>query len=392
MIIRNLSKKLEELANYYPVVTVTGPRQSGKSTLCKAVFPSKAYISLEPLDTRAHAIEDPRGFLAEHRDGAIIDEVQNAPGLASYLQADVDADPRPGRFILTGSHNLAVSEAVSQSLAGRTGVLHLLPPALDELRRFDNHPDGLLETLCAGAYPRIYDRGIPAHRWLADYVTTYVQRDVRQVLNVTDLAAFTTFFRLCAGRSAQEINLAALGADAGVTHNTARAWLSVLEASFLCVRVPAWHRNFRKQTVRAAKLHFLDSGLLCHLLGIVEPEQLRHHPLRGAIFESWVFSEIFKARAHAGCDPRMFHFRETRGAEVDVVVDGARRTVLVEAKAGATVAADFFLGLRALAERLRALGEQQQIESRILYGGEEPQARTDVAVIPWHRIADEAWD
>ena len=207
---------------------------------------------------------------------------------------------RPGRFILTGSQHFGLSEVISQSLAGRVGVLHLLPVAWDELTRFEKHPTGLLDVIWAGAYPRIHDRGIPAHVWLRDYFTTYIQRDVRQVLQVADLEAFATFVRLAAGRTGTEINLSGLGADAGIRHNTARSWLSVLETSFLITRIPAWQRNFRKQQIKAPKLHFLDSGLVCFLLGIRTPEELQHHPLKGPIFESWVVSEVFKAPCASG--------------------------------------------------------------------------------------------
>ncbi|MCZ7686908.1 MAG: AAA family ATPase [Sandaracinaceae bacterium] len=253
MIERNLGPVLLESARYYPVVTLTGPRQSGKTTLCRALFPDKPYVTLEALDVREYARTDPRAFLAEHAGGAVLDEVQHVPELTSWIQVVVDEDPRPGRFVLTGSQHFGLSDAIAQSLAGRTAVHHLLPPSLDELRRFERAPTTLLETLFTGAYPRIHDRGIPAERWLSDYLTTYVQRDVRQVLNVADLSAFTTFLRLAAGRTARELNLSALGADAGVSHNTARSWLSVLETSWLCHRLPPLFRNLRKQPREGAQ-------------------------------------------------------------------------------------------------------------------------------------------
>ncbi|MDE3032670.1 MAG: ATP-binding protein, partial [Acidobacteriota bacterium] len=268
MIQRNLLPVLLRSAELYPVVTLTGPRQAGKTTLCQQAFPDKPYASLEPLETRAFAQEDPRGFLAQFPSGAILDEVQQAPDLLSYLQVHVDRNPAPGQFILTGSQHLGLSQAISQSLAGRTAVLHLLPPSLEELRRFPNPPDSLFDTLFAGAYPRIHDRSIPPSRWLSDYLATYVQRDVRQVLNVGDLVTFTTFLRLCAGSTAQELNLSRLATDAGISQPTARAWLSVLETSFLGFRLPPWHTNLRKRRVKAPKFHFFDSGLACHLLGI----------------------------------------------------------------------------------------------------------------------------
>jgi hypothetical protein len=386
---RNLAKVLLAASRQYPVVTVTGPRQSGKTTLCRATFPSKPYISLEALDMRDYATRDPRGLLAEHAKGAVIDEVQRAPELLSYLQAEVDERPAAGRFILTGSHHLGLSAAVSQSLAGRTAVLHLLPPSLDELQRFPDAPKTLWETMYAGSYPRIHDRHIAASRWLADYVATYVERDVRDVLRVTELSTFATFLKLCAARTGQEINLSALGSDAGVTHNTARAWLSVLEASFLCFRLPAWHVNVTKQAVKAGKLHFFDAGLACHLLGISDPEQIRHHPLRGALFESWVASEVYKARVHRGLEPRLFHYRDARRLEVDLLVDLGVEALLVEAKSSETLASDFFDSLVALSGLLA----ERKLRSRsfLIFAGATGQARTQTEVLPWNRIASAPW-
>lgn len=391
MIERNLATPLRNLAGLYPVVTVTGPRQAGKTTLCRAVFPDKPYVSLEPLDVREAATADPRGFLAEHAAGAVFDEVQHVPGLLSYLQVEVDEHPEPGRFVLTGSQHFGLTQTIAESLAGRTGVLHLLPPSLDELRRFPQPPDDLLATLWMGAYPRIHDRGIPADRWLADYLTTYVQRDVRQVLNIGDLASFTTFLGLAAGRTAQEINLSALGGDAGVAHNTARAWLSVLEASFLCTRIPAWHRNVRKQMVKAPKLHFLDSGLVCHLLGIRDPEQLRHHPQRGAIFESWAAAEVYKARAHRGLTPQLAHYRDAKRLEVDLLVELKNSVALLEAKSGATIAGDMLRPLHRLAEALHVSGEHRALDLRFVYGGTDTSRREHVAVTSWRDIQNLDW-
>lgn len=253
MIRRNIAAVLRRVATQYPVVTLTGPRQSVKTTLCRSTFPRKPYVSLEPVDRREYAQRDPRGLLAEYPAGAIFDEIQNVPNLTGFLQEEVDARPGPGRFILTGSQQLNRLHAVGQSLAGRTAVLHLLAPGLAELRRFSNPPSDLMAVLWTGAYPRIHDRQVPAARWLADYVSTYLQRDVRQVLNVVDLSAFTTFLRLAAGRTGQELNLSSLGADAGVSHNTARSWLSVLEASFICFRGNGAHRSSRFSSTAATR-------------------------------------------------------------------------------------------------------------------------------------------
>jgi len=383
MIPRKLQAKACELAGFYPVVIITGPRQAGKTTLCQAAFPDKAYVSLESLDNRDFAHSDPRGFLAEYRQGAIIDEVQQVPELTSYLQGEVDSEPAPGRFILTGSQHFGLSESVSQSLAGRCGILALLPPDYEELTAFSNAPDDLYTTLWQGAYPRIYDRKIPAHRWLADYIATYIERDVRQVINIGDLQIFSEFLKLCAGRTASEINLSALGNDAGISHNTARAWLSILETSYIIHRLPAWHGNIRKQVVKAPKLHFFDSGLVCYLLGIQEPEQLRHHPLRGAIFESWVVSELYKAQVNCGERPQMFHYRESRGLEIDVLVNRGESVHAIEIKSGRTASTDFFKHLQLLPDRLKHTRLPSTVHNYVIYGGEESQQRSIAQLVPW---------
>ncbi len=386
MIPRSLEPELRTLATHYPVIAVTGPRQSGKTTLCRAVFADKPYVSLEALDLRDFAREDPRGFLAGHRSGAVIDEIQHVPQLLSYLQTEVDERPTPGRFVLTGSQHFGLSESISQSLAGRCGILLLLPPSLAELRSFMNAPDDLFTLLWQGAYPGIYDRNIPANRWLADYVATYVQRDVRQIANIGNLQTFTAFLKLCAGRTAQEINLSALGGDAGISHNTARCWLSVLETSFIVHRLPAWHINIRKQVVKAPKLHFFDSGLLCYLLGIREPGQLRLHPLRGAIFESWVVSEIYKTHAHRGIEAALFHYRESRGLEIDLLVDHGGVLDAVEIKSGETVSADFFKNLRRFSDRLGDTEQRPEPRCFVLYGGDTSQRRSQARVLSWRDV------
>ena len=385
---RNLARPLRRRLRHYPVVTVTGPRQAGKTTLCRTVLPDRPYVSLEGLDVRTYAREDPRGFLREYRHGAVIDEVQRAPDLTSYLQGEVDEDPTPGRFVLTGSQHFGLTAAVSQSLAGRVGVLHLLPLGFDELARFGGPPPNLLETLWTGAYPRIHDRGIPADAWLRDYATTYVERDVRSLRNVTDLASFSAFVRLAAGRTATEVNLSTLGADAGIRHNTAKAWLSVLEASFLVLRIPAYRRNVRKRQIKAPKLHFLDSGFVCHLLGIRSPEELRHHPLRGQIFESWVAAEIFKTVTHRAEEPRLGHYRAA-GTEVDFIVDRGMRLILAEVKSGSTVVPRFLSGVRTLGAALEKAG--LAIDRRLVYGGDARHRWDDVEVLPWNRMLDVPW-
>ncbi|MBN2319229.1 MAG: ATP-binding protein [Acidobacteria bacterium] len=391
MIERNLESKLLEHAHYYPIVTVTGPRQSGKTTLCRHAFPEKKYVSLEAMDVRSYATQDPRGFLNEYREGAVIDEVQHAPDIMSYLQTEVDSNDASGRFILTGSQHFILSDVISQSLAGRTAVMTLMPTGLDELRRFESPPISMFETLWAGGYPRIFDRKIPPQVWLADYVNTYVQRDVRQILNVTDLTAFTSFLKLCAGRTGQILNISALGSDCGINHNTAKAWLSVLETSFLIFRLPAWHVNLRKQIVKAPKLHFLDSGLVCYLLGIRSPDELRHHPLRGAIFESWAVSEIYKRLVHQAVVPRLFHYRDSKRLEVDLICESGDKLIMTEFKSGETIARDYFSPLHKLSRQSSASANRTEIIERLIYGGDTSQQRSEVNVNPWSDIVKLPW-
>ncbi|MEX2506870.1 MAG: ATP-binding protein [Pseudohongiellaceae bacterium] len=387
MIARKLSKKLRELAASYPVVVVTGPRQSGKTTLCQSCFPDHAYVSLESLDNREFAAADPRGFLAQHPDGAVLDEIQHAPQLMSYLQSDVDSNPLHGRYVLTGSQHFSLSQAITQSLAGRCGALTLLAPDYEELQQFQNAPRTLPEVLFQGAYPRIYDREIPAGQWLRDYTTTYIERDVRQITNVGDLQRFTAFLRLIAGRVATELNLSSIGNDSGITHNTARSWLGILETSHLVARLPAWHRNVNKQVIKAPKLHFLDSGLVCSLLGIRTADQVMQHPLRGAIFESWVYSELYKSQLNIGLPRPMYFYRESRGLEVDVLIDCDDYLQVIEIKSGATLNTDYFANFAKVPERLADTSLPSVIQDILVYGGDQQQTRQNIKVLPWSRAS-----
>lgn len=386
---RDLAPQLARAASKFPAVTLTGPRQSGKSTLCRDMFPDLPYANLEAPDTRSFATDDPRGFLAQFPSGAVIDEVQRAPALPSYLQGLIDADPAPGRWILTGSQNLALTESVSQSLAGRTAVLHLLPLARSEVVRFDAHPAGLDETLLAGGYPRIFDQQIAPADWLRSYVATYIERDVRTISNVGDLTTFQRFVELCAGRTGQLLNYSALAADAGVSQPTAKAWLSVLETSFITFRLPAFHANLRKRLVKMPKLHFYDTGLVCWLLGIRTAEQLRSHPLRGAIFETWVVSEILKHRMNAGETSGLSFYRDRDAGEADALLERAARITLVEAKASQTASSSLLEGVRRVQDTLVADG--RECEAMVVYGGAEGQERSDVSLVPWSKMHQQRW-
>ena len=391
MVPRALAPRLRAAARKFPVVTVTGPRQSGKTTLCRAVFPDKAYVSLEAPDVREYARHDPRGFLGDHRDGAILDEIQRVPELLSYLQTEVDARREPGRFVLTGSANLALLGSVSQSLAGRTAVLHLLPLSWGEVTQFPSAPADLWTALWKGGYPAIYDRDIDPADWLAGYVATYVERDVRQILNVGDLITFQTFVRLCAGRSAQLLNLSALASDAGVSHVTARSWISVLESTFVAFRLPPYHANLTTRLVKTPKLHLYDSGLLCYLLGIRRPEQLREHPLRGAVFETWVVDEVSKVRLHSGVSGGLAFFRDRKGREVDLLVEDGGRLTAVETKSAQTVNEDFFAALAAFAELVKSGRRPPSLRRVLVYGGVTRQQRSSATVLPWSAIDRYDW-
>ncbi len=393
MIERNLAPALLEAASGFPVVTLTGPRQSGKTTLCRHLFDDRPYLSLEAPDLRAQATTDPRGFLQGVVGGAVIDEVQRAPQLLSYLQVEVDRMPTPGRFILTGSQNLLLLEAISQSLAGRTAVVHLLPCSFDELGRFKQPASDLFATLWTGGYPAPHDRNAPADRWLSAYVSTYVERDVRQVLNVGDLSTFRTFLQLAAGRTSQLLNLSGLASDAGVSQATARAWMSVLEASFVAHRLVPMLPNHRKRLVRTPKLHLLDTGVACHLLGIRTPEELRLHPLRGPIFETWVFTELLKHRLHQGLPADLHFYRDRHGREADIVVGVGSVRFCVEAKSGATVAGDGIRSALRAAEHVRTAGGPavRDVRPVIVYGGERRSVTQGVTLLPWCEIHQFDW-
>ena len=374
------------MARRWPAVTLTGPRQSGKTTLCQTVFPRHPHVSLEAPDVRAFAAEDPRAFLSQFPEGAVIDEVQRVPDLLSYLQGAIDADPAPGRWILTGSHNLALIESVSQSLAGRTAVLHLLPLARSEVERFAGHPRSLDEVLVAGGYPRIFDRGLDPAEWLGSYVATYIERDVRRIINVGDLAVFQRFLQLCAGRTAQLLNYSSLAGDCGISQPTAKAWLSILEAGFVAFRLPTLHSRLRQRLVKMPKLHFYDTGLVCWLLGIRSAEQLVAHPLRGPIFETWVVSECAKHRANQARAGGLSFYRDRNGAEVDLVVEGPQGVALVEAKAAATPSSSLLGGARRVGAHLR---EQHTVSDVLcVYGGDDLQQRGDGRLVPWRRLHD----
>lgn len=381
---RAAQRTVKELSRGFPVIAITGPRQSGKTTLAKDTFPDKPYVSLEDPDQRAFASEDPRRFLSRYGDGAVLDEVQRVPELFSYLQTLVDADKRPGLFILTGSSQFDVISGITQSLAGRVALVPLLPFSLDELQKAGRGPRSLEELLFTGLYPPIYDRDLDSRIWLGNYVQTYLERDVRQMINVRDLSLFQRFLHMCAARTGQLLNLSALASDCGTTHNTARAWLSVLEASYLVHTLKPYHRNFDKRVVKTPKLYFLDPGLASWLLGIQEPQQLATHPMRGALFETLCVSEFLKGRYNRALTSNLFFWKGRSGREVDVLVEGGLALVPIEIKSAETVASDFFRGL----EDWSKLAGPLAARAWLVYGGNDRQSREQAEVLPWRQIGE----
>ncbi len=368
----------------FPVLTITGPRQSGKTTLARLLRPELPYFSLEDPDTRAFAAEDPRAFLRRCADGAIWDEVQRAPQLLSYLQSHVDSDRRMGRFILTGSSQFTLIEAVTQSLAGRSGLLTLLPFSLGELQAVDRAPTQLDTLLQQGLFPPIYDRPVDGEIWLQDYFATYVERDVRALLNIKDVSTFQRFVQLCAGRIGQLLNVTSLAADAGITRVTAESWLNVLAASHVIFMVQPWFSNISKRLIRSPKLYFIDVGLAAWLVGIRQSAQVSAHPLRGLLFENWVMTELYKIQCNKGLKPSLYFMRDQQGHEVDAVIETAPQQLhLIEIKSGETIAADWFAGLNYWTAAANTGSQRHTITPWVIYGGTQAQSRSAAEVLPW---------
>ncbi len=367
MIPRILADKITQWSREYPVVTVTGPRQSGKSTLCKALFPDKPYVSLEESSLRLQATEDPRGFLARYPDGAILDEIQRVPELSSYIQTIVDSRDRPGMFILTGSQQFELMAGVSQSLAGRTAIARLLPFSYQELYSTHSAPE-ISTMLYAGFYPRIHDKNLDPSEAMSFYFSTYIERDLRQILQVKDLGNFERFMRLLAGRNGQILNASSLAGECGISHGTARGWISVLQQSALVYLLKPYYRNLGKRLVKSPKLYFLDTGLLCWLLNIFTPAHLDTHPLRGAIFEAYVVAEFLKSLYNRGKPDTLLYFRDQKGHEVDLLSETQAETLLCEIKPSATFHPDFIAGMNYV-ETLLA----QPVKKRLVMGSpDEP--------------------
>jgi predicted AAA+ superfamily ATPase len=379
MIHRNAKTTIENLLEGFPIVTLTGPRQSGKTTLARVVFKNRPYTSLEEPDMRQFANEDPRSFLARFPDGAVLDEVQRCPEILSYLQTRVDKDGRMGLFLLTGSQQFGLMSGITQSLAGRTAFVELLPFSVQELENVNKVPNDSDSMMLTGCYPPIYDRGLAPAAWYSAYVTAYVERDVRQMLKIQDLETFQRFVRLCAGRTGQLLNLSSLATECGITHNTAKSWISVLEASYLVFLLRPHHINFNKRLVKMPKMYFYDVGLVSWLLGIRTTEQMITHPLRGSIFETFIISELIKSKLNRGEKPAFSFWRDSNGNEVDLLIEQGNQLIPIEIKSGRTLTYEAFTGL----QKWCALAGNKAGTPALIYAGDESYQHKGIYVMGW---------
>lgn len=382
MIPRQATSTLQRLAKGFPILALTGPRQSGKTTLAKHVFAQKAYVSLENPDELEFANSDPRRFLARFDQGAILDEVQRCPALLSWLQTLVDERGVMGDFVLTGSAQFELIAGITQSLAGRVGRVELLPLTAQELKAANKLPSDLNTMLLQGGYPSLYNRDVSPQDWFSNYIATYIERDVRQLIAVRDLSQFQRFVKMCAARSGQLLNLTALGADCGLSANTAREWLSVLEASYLVTRLQPHHQNFGKRLVKSPKLYFLDVGLMAWLLGIRDANTLDTHAARGALFETFVVSELIKQRFNQGQASDLFFWRDSTGHEVDVLLGTPAGLQAIEIKSGSTFAADWIKSLK----KWQTLAGNDALPPQIIFGGTGLYERENCQVKGWQNI------
>lgn len=383
LIERTINTKLFQLLKLFPVVTLTGCRQCGKSTLLKHLLPNYTYISLEDLDLRQIAKEDPRHFISIYSQKVIIDEIQQVPELLSYLQTHIDSVNESGMYVLTGSHNLLLMQSISQSLAGRTALLTLAPFSVVELRSENLLPQTTNEMLFKGCFPRIYDKQIDATDFYPSYIKTYIDRDVRILRNITDYSAFTRFLKLCAGRCSQILNVTALAEDAGITRKTAEAWLSVLEASYIIYMLKPYYKNFGKRIIKNPKMYFYDTGLVSALLGITSAEQLETFYMRGALFENFVVSELLKRRLFVGKSDELYFWRDSNGVEIDVIEEDNLEIKAYEIKASETMNTAFFSNIK----KIKEIAGLKAENTAVIYSGKSlPATKESGAYICWKEI------
>ena len=381
MIQRQAVNEIVRLADQFKVMVITGPRQSGKTTLVKSVFKHKPYVSLENPDVRSFAVTDPRGFLGSYPQGAILDEVQRTPELFSYLQEIIDNSPEKSQFILTGSNNFLLQQSIAQSLAGRAAYFQLLPFTYGEIKDHYRIPDDD-ELILKGFYPPVYDQQINSSDWSKNYISTYVEKDVRQVKNISDLLLFEQFLSLLAGRCGQELNLSSLSVEVGADAKTIQSWIGILVSSYIIFPLKPYYRNFNKTIVKRPKIYFYDTSIVCSLLRIKDPEQLKLHHLRGSLFENMVVSDILKTRIHTGLSPDLFYWREKSGYEIDLIIEQQNQPVPIEIKSGKTLNSDFF---KTLTHFRSVTGTNKSI---LLYSGNDSLTRSDGTVISNWKMHD----
>lgn len=386
MIPRHAAPRILRLLQGFPVVTITGPRQSGKTTLVRELLGGKPYVSLEAPAQREFARTQPMEFLRQFPDGAVIDEAQNAPELFSEMQGVVDASGRMGQFVLTGSHNLSLLSSVTQSLAGRTALVELLPLSIAELRDAKLLELDYASHLIKGFYPALYARTLEPFEWLHAYLVTYAERDARQLAAIQDLGAFQRFLKLTAARTGQLLNMQSLASDAGISDKTAKHWLSILEACYLVHFVRPHFANFGKRLTKSPKLYMTDVGLAAALLGIHTADQVQNHPLRGALFETLVVNEFLKNRCNAGVREPLYFWRDNIGTEVDLILERGTEIAAVEIKSGLTVASDAFSNLNKWQKYATERGNFSSIYPGLVYGGDTRFTRSGVDVLPWHGL------
>ena len=383
MIERTMQAKVKYFARKFPVVSVMGPRQSGKTTLVKAAFPRKPYVNLEKPDIGEYALTDPRGFLADYPNGAILDEVQRAPELFSYIQTIVDDNNKSGFFILTGSQHFLLSEKISQSLAGRCAILTLLPFSMSELNSASITFKNYEEYIFRGFYPRIYDKKIKPKDYFSNYIRTYVERDVRLIKNIGDLNTFQTFLKMCAARVGQLLNLSSLANDCGITHNTAKSWISILEQSFIIYLLRPHYKNFHKRLVKMPKIYFYDPGLAAYLLKIEDKKQVSSHYLKGTLFEAFMLSEIIKNKYNQGARHNCYFWRDKTGHEIDCIIGKSNKLIPIEIKSGKTASTGYFKDIN----YWNRISSTKPTDSYVIYGGNSTQNRSIGTLLSWRDVA-----
>ena len=381
---RTIESSIKYYAKKYPVLAVTGPRQSGKTTMLKTMFPKYTYISLENPDLREFATTDPNGFFEYYSGNLILDEVQQTPALFSYIQTLVDASGKMGQFILSGSQNLHLMQHITQSLAGRVALFKLLPFDFTELQQAKLLPNDYEDILVKGSYPAIFDRALSSKVFYANYLQTYVEKDLKQLIDVRDLRQFRNFISLCAARSGQLVNLNSLGNECGISQPTAKAWLSVLESSYIVFLLQPYHVNFNKRIVKTPKLYFYDTGLLCHLLKITNPKSIQLHPLKGSLFENLIVAEAFKQNDHKYLHADFCFWRDASGNEVDLLVEHNDKLSIAEIKASATIKNEYFNGLN----YFEALEGSNVKGKNLIYTGDLNQKRSHFNLVSWKQTAD----